>query len=703
MNLAPLVRFAARHRRVLWIAVAALTLALALGLPRLRFETGVLDWLPASHPNVVAFRSLFDELEDAVNQELVWLEIDPDKAIALDVTKITDHRAFLAQEELANYIRERVPQVRGSFGILSLLEAAGGLRPGATGTGVPESAITTRVLWTTVRSLGKDYVDAIVSRDGTGTILSLILDTPAMSRDARDVGFAVEAALAEYRDDPSVEHDLFRDEYLVPTGLASGTAFIDRSLARDAFVLGPLSLAFLVLVLRSVLASWRAVAFVVLLVATGTTWTLGLMGWTGSPLNLVTIALVPLVLGCGINYSILVGIETADRKADGSSQDALLGDVGRSSATAVLLTTLTTTTGLLVLCLSDAPGLVSLGLHAAAGMTGLALLAILVLPTVQAELPPSRPGRFARAVATVAETLATRRVWALGAFVVIVGITAASMPEPVLLLDTLDAHFPPGSPVTRTLRRMRAECGGAFPEFIIATGDVTSSEGLEVLADVQRRVAESTGALGTFRSIGPHEVLAMARFRSLASPAESTDAEAAIEELRQSDALRPLVDMFVSRNNDLAVVILLGGDVGRDEHAIEALWQQLGDVVADASRSQEDPAAVRVSFLGYRTMARLFTTYSIDWLRRTGIVSMATVLLIAVFFLRNLRAAVVVGLIMAASSLLWLGLLELTGVYVSIFLLFPLVFLMSIGSDYALHVLCRMRTEETASRSVDVA
>ncbi len=130
MDLAPVVRLASRHRRPLLLTVLLVTGVLACGLIRLRVETGVLDWLPRGDPHVVAFRGLFDRLSGAVNQELLWLELDPDKARAAGVEKITDHESFLAQEELVVHLEKRVPEIRGQFGVLPLLKATRAKLPG---------------------------------------------------------------------------------------------------------------------------------------------------------------------------------------------------------------------------------------------------------------------------------------------------------------------------------------------------------------------------------------------------------------------------------------------------------------------------------------------------------------------------------------------------------------------------------------------
>ena len=112
-------------------------------------ETGLIEWLPEHDPHVAAFRSLFDELPGAVNQELIWLELDGAKASPQGVRSILDPAALLAQEELVRYLEARVPEIRGQFGVLPLLLTTKSLLPGAGAAdpSLPRSPLWLEVLW----------------------------------------------------------------------------------------------------------------------------------------------------------------------------------------------------------------------------------------------------------------------------------------------------------------------------------------------------------------------------------------------------------------------------------------------------------------------------------------------------------------------------------------------------------------------------
>jgi len=133
---------------------------------------------------------------------------------------------------------------------------------------------------------------------------------------------------------------------------------------------------------------------------------------------------------------------------------------------------------------------------------------------------------------------------------------------------------------------------------------------------------------------------------------------------------------------------------------VAQVWNELERIIALAS-SEDD--GVTLSFLSYRTMAYLFVTHSLECTRLMALVCLAVVLLLTASALRNRRAVLVVGLLVTTSGVAWFGLLQLLKIHISIFLLFPLVFVICVGSDYVLHILCRLRAEGLGDATIDPA
>jgi len=114
-----------------------------------------------------------------------------------------------------------------------------------------------------------------------------------------------------------------------------------------------------------------ALAFVPL--GLGTLWTVGIMGFADVQFNLANSIFMPLVVGAGVEYAVIV----LSRWQEGRM---LPGHLPLSTAKGVILAALTTTVGFGALMISHHRGIFSLGFVAWAGSICVLLCALLVLP-----------------------------------------------------------------------------------------------------------------------------------------------------------------------------------------------------------------------------------------------------------------------------------------------------------------------------------
>ncbi len=153
-----------------------------------------------------------------------------------------------------------------------------------------------------------------------------------------------------------------------------------RRLARaDLATLGGWALA---AVAGVVLVSFRGrlpeCALASLPVVLGAVWTLGLWSGLGRSLDLFSLAVLPIMLGIGIDDGLHV-LHGSRRQ----SVEGLLGAV-RGSGRALVLTTLTTCVGFGSLGLSRIPGLQNGGLMIATGVMACLIATLLILPAIEA-------------------------------------------------------------------------------------------------------------------------------------------------------------------------------------------------------------------------------------------------------------------------------------------------------------------------------
>jgi len=119
---------------------------------------------------------------------------------------------------------------------------------------------------------------------------------------------------------------------------------------------------------------WSLVLLALLPVAAAVVQMFGLMGWLGMPLNPANMIVLPLILGIGIDDG--VHLVHDFRRRDGQS------GVSRSTATAVLVTSLTTMVGFGSLMISPHQGLQSLGRVLTIGVSCCLINSLVILPAV---------------------------------------------------------------------------------------------------------------------------------------------------------------------------------------------------------------------------------------------------------------------------------------------------------------------------------
>ena len=163
-------------------------------------------------------------------------------------------------------------------------------------------------------------------------------------------------------------------------------------------------------------------------------------------------------------------------------------------------------------------------------------------------------------------------------------------------------------------------------------------------------------------------------------------------------AWAPLIELVSSPTLNVGVLIVVPPQATSLEE-VQTLRNKMEGAVAAAA--PQKPPALQTNVLGYRTLTALFIQTSLFWMQVLFVVALAAAALIIWLFTRSWRSTLTVSLIMVLSGVWWLALLSLFNVYISIFLIFPLVFMVSSGSDYAVHLVWGLeRTSRAQAQEV---
>ncbi|MCG6534677.1 MAG: MMPL family transporter [Syntrophales bacterium LBB04] len=139
----------------------------------------------------------------------------------------------------------------------------------------------------------------------------------------------------------------------------------------------PVKKVFIFAFLLFTFRSFKSTFLALLPLLAGTLWTLGLMYLFGVDLNLANSLFMPLVVGAGVEYGIII-LHRWRQKEKNKAGIVL----PFNTAMGVILAGLTTTVGFCSLCISSHQGIFSLGVLTTIGSLCILTAAVLFLPAV---------------------------------------------------------------------------------------------------------------------------------------------------------------------------------------------------------------------------------------------------------------------------------------------------------------------------------
>jgi len=119
----------------------------------------------------------------------------------------------------------------------------------------------------------------------------------------------------------------------------------------------------------------------------GTVWTVGIMGWAGVQFNMANSMFMPLVVGAGVEYGVII----LQRWREGN---APRGHLPFSTGKGVIVAALSTTIGFGALMVSQHRGIFSLGFVAWEGSLCVMIAALVIVPAILTFMPPNRSGEL---------------------------------------------------------------------------------------------------------------------------------------------------------------------------------------------------------------------------------------------------------------------------------------------------------------------
>ncbi|MFQ5478422.1 MAG: RND family transporter [Candidatus Binatia bacterium] len=364
--------FCLAHRKVILLALAAISVLAAVQLRGARFDNALELWFLQDDPALLAHHRL---LETFGSDDLIIVGLEAPDVFAPEVLRTIDR---------LTHRLEKAPHVEKVFSLTNI-EAIDGGNDALEIHELVEFPLDVESLGELrERALANElYVGNVVS--ASGDFACIVVRLPHR---ADDFDYKVEA-IDSIREALGEERDV--KLYL------SGGPVIDEQLfflsEVDSQSTTVLMLGLLVAVLWLLMKSAAGVLLPLCTVILATVWGMGWIVLCGRAMNFATIMLPPLLLAVGVADSMHIIVDYRNHCAKGEDQPSALRSVFRELMAPLFLTSLTTALGLLSLLISKVEGIREFGAFAALGVAGAFVLSVSMVPIVLSYLPPPRKPR----------------------------------------------------------------------------------------------------------------------------------------------------------------------------------------------------------------------------------------------------------------------------------------------------------------------
>ncbi len=459
-------------RYALVVVLAALgASALAASVLPLPYDEDVVRFLPADDPEIQRLDAIMERFH-GLNVALVGIEADGSlftPARLRYVRAVT--RALREHPEVLHVT---------SLSEIAVIAGKSGEQRALVPHPIPQEPEATAALGRDVLAL--DYlVGSVVSQDGHATriVAQLADELNGQRLSPKTAAEVVRAAVEAVPAPPGTRLHLGGAPFIAEAA-ANGS---QEDLAR----LGPYVLLVILGLILLSLGSLRAALYTVTSVGLGILWTLGIMGWLGEPLTLVSSSLPVILVALGSAYAVHLLVWYLDHGGD-------VGDTLAHLGAPVAVTALTTMAGFASFATMDLAPMREFGWQMALGTLVSAGVALVVLPAALTlwPLPPRRQepgeGRLDRALVRLAERVNAKRWWVLGSTAALGLFFAAQIPSIETKMDT-GSFFAEGSAPAEADRFMAERFGGSVFLQILVTGDMHDPAVLHRMAAFEDRLA----------------------------------------------------------------------------------------------------------------------------------------------------------------------------------------------------------------------
>jgi len=663
---------------------------MAYGVTKVSMTTDFKKFLPEGYPSVKTTLELENQF-GTTSSEMILLKAD-------NVTKADVIRAMLALEntlqsdpQLDNYITDVLMYPDSILKYIPNYEL------------LPDNILEVSVgtilenLLSNPQTAGE--INKLLTVDRKATVIYVYLNTKLSRSELMDKT----TILRTHVDD-------FKRAYTNLTASVGGTyssySDIMAMMNRDNSILIPAAAILVVVILFLTFRRFSDILLCLIVIGLGSLWAIGAMGYLGLDFTMVHVALIPLLLGMGVDYSIYILSRYYEGRGKGLRAEKATVISVSTIGVAILMCMITTVIGFASFSISDLPPIQTLGILAGLGIFSTFVLATTLLLSIIILRDRGKIGK----VKAVAAKRGKRLDMALSSaaagaerhrkivVLVVAGVAVLCVVSAFGISTTMsfETFLPSDVESIATQNEIEKLFGGQSQLFVLAKGQFLNLGGLEkmylfenaVLSDVnnsQHQLITSSLSLADLvfaRAIAAGEnVLSLTESKILAI----------VENLRTSPATQTYMSMLLLGDNSKATIIFnVNATTDKDmEQATKIVRAHVPSPSASLSLTTNgDPAvggepAIMADILGSITSGMIKTTLA----------AMVLCLIVLIIIFKSPVMGAMCILPVALVLALELGTLRLLGWSLDVFTMGISALIIGSGIDYSIQMVYRFREE----------
>ncbi len=441
-------------------------------------------------------------------------------------------------------------------------------------------------------------------------------------------------------------------------------------------------------------------------------WTFGLLGLSGMPLNFLMLAVIPLLLGVGIDYPVYLLYRYEEERQAGHAGPIAISNAFIKVGRALTLTTLTSIAGFSSLIGINSPPVQAFGMLSNFAILSSFLVTLLFVPAVKQLLhEPARPSgsfaqnRLGQALAWYADWM-NRRVVSVVILLIVAGMSLIFYINGNTLKTV--AYDPRRLlPQDQVLVQLYDDINDEFHTYdevqILIEGDVTRLEAMRsLIVDIPSRLAASPYT---------QKMMSIAQYVDDLRNANQLVEQTFEEKIRQGDppvAYRWVFDHIFSRPKlrEEAETLLKADSQGRytallmrvntlrspDQASITHVAQDISARLSEV-KTELASANLQMTVTGAPFLQSLSLAVLQDSLYRSLILSVILCALIMMIVLRSITWGLIGIVPVALAAWLVVGTIRATGLELSVATAMVTAISIGLGVDYAIHWVQRFREE----------